>query len=53
MIAESLTLLMQEEHRAIHPKYHFAKDTTNQQAGGQGPDGESRGKKRARAEDFL
>ena len=41
---------VQEEHRAIHPKYHFAKDTTNQQLT---QEGESRGKKRARAEDFL
>ncbi|GJE96955.1 hypothetical protein PsYK624_131650 [Phanerochaete sordida] len=42
-----------EEHRALHPKYHFPKDTTNQQVSGHGQEGESRGKKRARAEDFL
>ncbi|KIP01940.1 hypothetical protein PHLGIDRAFT_131012 [Phlebiopsis gigantea 11061_1 CR5-6] len=40
-----------EEHRAVHPKYYFPKDSTNQQMSGQ--DGEMRGKKRARAEDFL
>ncbi|KAG6875299.1 hypothetical protein C0993_009870, partial [Termitomyces sp. T159_Od127] len=33
-----------EEHRAIHPKYFFAKGTAAE---------ESRGRKRKKAEDFL
>ncbi|CAL1694592.1 unnamed protein product [Somion occarium] len=58
-----------DERRANHPKYYYPKDVTNQQLprsqfsahGTQGQDGpptvspgdEPRGKKRARAEDFL
>ncbi|KAF8634535.1 hypothetical protein AX15_000834 [Amanita polypyramis BW_CC] len=37
-----------EEHRALHPKYYYAK--SNDTAA---PSEETRGKKRARAEDFL
>ncbi|KAI0685399.1 hypothetical protein BC835DRAFT_1290306 [Cytidiella melzeri] len=39
-----------EEHRAIHPKYYVAPDVTSQ---GQSHGEESRGKKRARAEDLF
>ncbi|PSR77482.1 hypothetical protein PHLCEN_2v7913 [Hermanssonia centrifuga] len=45
-----------EEHRAIHPKYLAPKDITNQSQGAnsaQSGGEEFRGKKRARAEDFL
>ena len=45
----------QEEHRAIHARYHFAKDVTNQSQSAKPASlgEEPRGKKRARAEDFL
>ena len=45
----------QEEHRAIHARYHFAKDVTNQNQSTKPASlgEEPRGKKRARAEDFL
>ena len=48
----------QEEKRAIAPKYYVPKDVTNQvkseaQSTLVTPAEESRGKKRARAEDFL
>ena len=45
----------QEEHRAINAKYYVPKDVTNQQYQGQshGQTEESRGKKRARAEDLF
>ncbi|KAI0341005.1 hypothetical protein BDW22DRAFT_1445279 [Trametopsis cervina] len=42
--------VLQEEHRAIHMKYYIARDVANQ-ASAQGE--ESRGKKRARAEDLF
>ncbi|KAK7686697.1 hypothetical protein QCA50_010297 [Cerrena zonata] len=45
-----------DERRANNPKYYFPKDITNQaqaQSGSQSFTEESRGKKRARAEDFL
>ena len=49
---------LQEERRAVHPKYYFAKDTPTSAPetktdGAQVSQEESRGKKRARAEDFL
>lgn len=51
-----LTGAVQEEKRAIHPKYYFPKETAPKQDGqasaSAAPE-ESRGKKRARAEDFL
>ncbi|KAI0027057.1 hypothetical protein K488DRAFT_74844 [Vararia minispora EC-137] len=47
-----------EEKRAIHPRYYSAKDTLASASdpktdGAQVPQEEARGKKRARAEDFL
>ncbi|THH33145.1 hypothetical protein EUX98_g1044 [Antrodiella citrinella] len=44
-----------EEKRAINPKYHVPRDVTNQvkSEGHSTPSEESRGKKRARAEDYL
>jgi len=42
---------MQEEHRAIHPKYFWSGANDKPVGSANGED--SRGKKRARAEDFL
>ena len=41
--------IVQDEHRAIHPKYFFSEPVESASA----PVEETRGKKRARAEDFL
>ena len=40
---------LQDEHRAIHAKYFYSEPGVGPSA----PPEESRGKKRARAEDFL
>jgi len=41
--------MIQDEHRAIHPKYFYAPISEGSNAAVE----DSRGKKRARAEDFL